>query len=404
MAEQLLDDAQVRTAVEQVRRERMAERVRRDPDRQSGPHAQTDRGGSAGRAHRAGGRGGSGRSRPAGLVGAAPRRSSRTGRPSSRYSASACSRRTPEQADPLLAPLAQDPDLAAPEVERTERRRCELADAQAGGVGGLDQRAVAQGEREPEGGPLGIVARNVLEIRLDDREQRVDLLDLEDAREPAREARRRDRAPRVARREIAPRRPAMERPDRGQPLRDGRSSATLTEDAEVGAQVGPRRAPPVRAPRGRASRGRRRQPWRRRVACAARRRARRGSGGTARGRDRSSGRPPPRSRVGGRLDRASAFGRRSAAGPRAATRTSAALRRAAAPWAAAGACRPSEGLGVRRATGVLHAGHDRRSAGVSLVEPQTRQIAVSSLRASGPSSVSCRPPSGSWFVVKSQRG
>jgi hypothetical protein len=39
------------------------------------------------------------------------------------------------------------------------------------------------------------------------------------------------------------------------------------------------------------------------------------------------------------------------------------------------------------------------SGAASLVEPQTRQIASSPLRASGPSSVSWQPPSGSLFVV-----
>ena len=52
---------------------------------------------------------------------------------------------------------------------------------------------------------LRVVARDGLELRLDDGEQRVDLLDLEHARQAARQARRRDRAPRVARREVASR-------------------------------------------------------------------------------------------------------------------------------------------------------------------------------------------------------
>ena len=37
VAEQLLDDAEVRAALEEVRRERVAEGVRRDADRQAGP-------------------------------------------------------------------------------------------------------------------------------------------------------------------------------------------------------------------------------------------------------------------------------------------------------------------------------------------------------------------------------
>ena len=196
----------------------------------------------------------------------------------------------------------------------------------------------------------------------------------------------------------------MERADGREALRDRRAGATLAEDAEVGPQVGPRRASPVRAPRAPASRGRNRRRSRRRAGCAARRRARRGSGGTARGRDRSSGRPPPRSRVGGRLDRASAFGRRAAA------RTVAPPRGRPPPFAPPPARGPPRArAGRARASGFggppayLTPG-TMSAAGVSLVEPQMRQIAASSLRASGPSSVSCRPPSGSWFVVKSQRG
>ena len=41
MAEQLLDDPQVGPTVEQVGREGMPQRVRRDADRQAGPRAET---------------------------------------------------------------------------------------------------------------------------------------------------------------------------------------------------------------------------------------------------------------------------------------------------------------------------------------------------------------------------
>ena len=103
-------------------------------------------------------RDGSGRSRSAP---AASRRSRavraapagrRRGRPSS-----ARAGRTAEQADPLLAALAEDPDLAAPEIERAEIGRGELADPQAGRIGRLDERPVPQRERHRERGPVRAV-------------------------------------------------------------------------------------------------------------------------------------------------------------------------------------------------------------------------------------------------------
>jgi hypothetical protein len=51
-----------------------------------------------------------------------------------------------EQADPFLAALAHDTDLATSQVERSEIGRGQLADAQARGVRGLDDRAIAQRE------------------------------------------------------------------------------------------------------------------------------------------------------------------------------------------------------------------------------------------------------------------
>ena len=250
---------------------------------------------------------------------------------------------------------------------------------------------------------LGIVARDGLEIRLDDRQQRVDLLDLEDAREPAREARRGDRAPRVARREVAPGRPAMERADGGQALRDGRAGAALAEDAEIGPQVGPRRAPPVRAPRG--------QPVEVGAdgggvgALRVRRGVARGEGAEEPREDgigRRAGRLPAHASGAGSTGRVRLVVDRppDLAPPRGRPPPFVAPPARGPPRARAGRARAS-GFGGPPAyftPGTMSA------AGVSLVEPQMRQIAVSSLRASGPSSVSCRPPSGSWFVVKSQRG
>ena len=86
VAEQLLDDPQVGAAVEQVGRERMAQRVRRDADRQAGARAQAvEAVAQAADAERPR-RGGSGRSRPAAvrLVRRAGARAGPAGRPRDR--------------------------------------------------------------------------------------------------------------------------------------------------------------------------------------------------------------------------------------------------------------------------------------------------------------------------------
>ena len=149
-------------------------------------------------------------------------------------------RRPPEQPDPLLAALAEDPDLAAPEVERPELGGGQLADPQPGGVGGLDERPVAQRQRVPDARPApgrrpGGAARSASTTA----EQPRDLLDLEDARQAARQAGRGDRTPRIARGQLVPGRPAMEGPDGREPLGDRRPRVALAEHGEVGAQVGP---------------------------------------------------------------------------------------------------------------------------------------------------------------------
>ena len=148
-------------------------------------------------------------------------RSARTGRPSVEVGLERVPRGTAEQADPLLAALAHDPDLAAPKVERGQVRRGQLADPQARGIRGLDQRPVPQRERDAECGAVRVVTGRSAEVLVDDREQPVDLLDLEDSREAARLSRRGDGAPRVARGQPGPGRPAMERADGRQSLGDG---------------------------------------------------------------------------------------------------------------------------------------------------------------------------------------
>ena len=108
-----------------------------------------------------------------------PRRAARIGRPSSRYVLERGPCRPPEQADPFLAALAQDPDLAAAEIERAEAGRRQLADPQAGRVGRLDNRPVAQRQGRRHVAAAGLTGRR----SIDRREQPLDLLDLEDPRQ-----------------------------------------------------------------------------------------------------------------------------------------------------------------------------------------------------------------------------
>ena len=174
MAEQLLDDAQVRAALEQVGGERVAQRVRRDAVRQAGRARTAGRAGSAGRGRRADRRGGSGRSRPAASrrVTGRARELERApaGRPRGRRRAPPC--RPAEQPDALLAALADDPDLAAAQVQRAEVGCGELADPQARGVGRLDERPVAQREGGRERRPRPVAAGRGGELLVDDREER----------------------------------------------------------------------------------------------------------------------------------------------------------------------------------------------------------------------------------------
>ena len=146
-------------------------------------------------------------------------------------------RRPAEQPDPLLAALAQHPQLAFPHVEAAEVRGGELADPQPGGVRGLDEGPVAQGDRLRLIGARAAIGG--LEVGVHGRDQPLDLVHLEDPRQAARQARGGDRAPRVAGREARLRRIAVEGTDRRKPLGHGRSRPALAKLREVAAQVRP---------------------------------------------------------------------------------------------------------------------------------------------------------------------
>ena len=247
MTEQLLDDTQVGSTVEQVRRERVPERVRGDTQRQAGPRAQAIEP-VAQPAHA---------QRAAEVIqeDLGGRRCDATALDQDRpavleVAGEGLARRTPQQPDPLLPSLAEHTDLATPEVKRAKGRGRELADAQAGGVGGLHEGAVAQREGQPERSAIGVVAGSRVEIRLHDLQQTPDLLDLKHAREPTRQTRRGDRAPRVAWGEAAAGRPAVEGADGGETLCDRGPGVPIAEDPEVRAEVRTRRATPVGAASG----------------------------------------------------------------------------------------------------------------------------------------------------------
>ena len=154
MPEQLLDDAEVRAAFEQMRRERVTERVGRDPERQSGELTQPveaiakaanpewiaavvqeDRRRLSRRRRQ-------------------PRNEQRTTVRQVRIQGGAGG--STEEADPLLPALAEDPELAAPQIQGGKVGSGELADPETGGVGGLHDGAIAKGDRDPQraGGPL----------------------------------------------------------------------------------------------------------------------------------------------------------------------------------------------------------------------------------------------------------
>jgi hypothetical protein len=149
VSEQLLDDPEVGATLEKVRRERVAERVRRDADGQARPLAEeieavpkpTD---------------------PERLspmvqedldridnIRAVPGAATEQGGASIlEVSGERGSGGPAEEADPLLSPLAEDAQLAAAEVEGAEVGSGELADPETGRVCGLDDRPVADRERD----------------------------------------------------------------------------------------------------------------------------------------------------------------------------------------------------------------------------------------------------------------
>ena len=399
VAEQLLDDAQVGAAVEQVGGERVAQGVRRDAHRQAGAVAEADRGGSAGRERRA--------ARPwfrktsiGRRVMPPARRSRRTGRPSSRYAPSAARAGRPSSPIRSLRPL---PSTRISPRRRSSEPRSAAASSlirRPGGVRGLDQGPIPQREGDPDA-PCG--------RRLDPAVRRG-----RHRRRPAaaRPARPRARAAAGAAAGAWRSRPRG-RPGPGRcasPSDGTRGSRRVAARRSSGrdprrGRPGRHAGPPAPGPASRrlvppASRDTRRPRSRRPVGCARTCPARRGSGETARAPDRSLGRPAPRSRVGGGLDRARAP--RAGAPDRRERATAAAATAVFAPPGAATAARRapagpappgSAGPPGYRSPGTMSA------AAASLVDPQIRQIAASSFRASGPSSVSWSPPSGSWLVV-----
>ena len=76
-------------------------------------------------------------------------------------------------------------------------------------------------------------------LLVDDREELLDLFDLEHARQPARQARRCDRTPRITRSEPLADREAVEGADRGEALRNRAPGHRGAQRGEVGTQLAP---------------------------------------------------------------------------------------------------------------------------------------------------------------------
>ena len=154
MAEQLLDDPQVGPTLEEVGRERVAERVRRHPRRRpaAGGRAADDRPGLLARRAVARGRSGTAGRRASGATCPGERQPGRT------HDLEVA--RQPVEGDladrhePLAVALADDPDEPAVEREVLAVQPERLADPQPGGVEQLEQRPVA----DPAGSSGGIAA------------------------------------------------------------------------------------------------------------------------------------------------------------------------------------------------------------------------------------------------------
>ena len=246
VAEQLLHDAQIGAAIEQVRRERMAERVRRTPSGRPAMRLSRSRRARRPRTPRAPPsrfRNSSVGSRPGASSG---RRRASSGRPSARYVSIASRAGRPSRPIRSFRPLPSHPQLPASQLERAQVGRGELADPETRGVGGLDERPVAERERRRKA-----FVRGRPDVGVDGTEEPLDLVDLEDPRQPSWQAWRGDRAPRVARRETLARGVAMERADRREPLGDRAARVPVGQRRR-----GRRGAPIVPAPSNRR-RGRR---------------------------------------------------------------------------------------------------------------------------------------------------
>src|SRR2546423_4823380 len=155
-----------------------------------------------------------------------------------------------KESDALLAALADDAQLAVAQVERSQVPRGQLADPEPGGVGNLDDRAVPKREGDFQVGEGRVEGRRAPELVVDDAEEPLDLFDLEDSRQPARQARRRDRAPRITGGEPLADGEPVEGADSSEALRHGASRDRGAQCRQVGPQLAPRRRVPVDPPFG----------------------------------------------------------------------------------------------------------------------------------------------------------
>src|SRR5690349_21660847 len=78
-----------------------------------------------------------------------------------------------QEPDALFPALAQDSQLALPEIQRPDGGRGELADPEPGGVCGLDQGPVTKRQ-----GGVAFAGRLTLEVLVDDREHPLHLVEL----------------------------------------------------------------------------------------------------------------------------------------------------------------------------------------------------------------------------------
>ena len=141
MSEQLLDDPQVGAALEQMRRERVAQRVRADPARQPGPSRRAVTAAQA--CCRARRRPRSPRNSGPPRTGATWMRASSAARGPSSQRRELVERHLADRHEPLLVALADHPHERAVEREVLAVEPDRLAHPQAGGVEQLEQGPVA---------------------------------------------------------------------------------------------------------------------------------------------------------------------------------------------------------------------------------------------------------------------